>query len=81
MVLKAFYSSLKTYLCYTQNKNKVFAISFEWPEDNLILNIPNPGQNATVSMLGLDKPLMWKYENNTMIINTFHYQVFRIAFS
>ncbi len=64
------YKSLKTYLCYTQNNNKVSAISFEWPEDQLVLNIPNPGKNATVSMLGLDKPLMWTYENNTMIINT-----------
>ena len=64
------YSSLKTYLCYTQNKGKIFAISFEWPENNLVLNIPNPGKNATVKLLGLDKDLTWKYADGKMYINT-----------
>lgn len=68
--IKGDYSSLKTYLCYTEKNNNVYAISFEWPEDKLILNMPNPGHNATVSMLGLDKSLSWKYENEKMIINT-----------
>lgn len=68
--IKGTYSSLKTHLCYTQKENKIYAISFEWPEDQLVLNIPNPGQNAAVTMLGLDKPLRWTYQNGTMIIDT-----------
>ncbi|WP_242131397.1 alpha-L-fucosidase [Aestuariivivens marinum] len=64
------YSSLKTYLCFTQNGNKLYAISFDWPEEELVLNIPNPGKNATIKMLGLDKNLNWSYINNSLIIDT-----------
>jgi alpha-L-fucosidase len=64
------YTSLKTYLCYTQNNNKVYAISFEWPENELVLSIPNPGDKATVKLLGLDKNLDWNYANGKMYINT-----------
>ncbi len=64
------YSSLKTYLCYTQNKNKVYATSFEWPEENLVLTIPNPGKDAEVKLLGLDKTLSWQYINGKMHIST-----------
>ncbi|WP_223550668.1 alpha-L-fucosidase [Aestuariivivens sp. NBU2969] len=64
------YSSLKTYLCFTQNGNKLYAISFDWPEEELVLNIPNPGENATIKMLGLDKNLNWSYSNNSLIIDT-----------
>ncbi len=68
--LKGNYTSQKTYLCYTKNKGHLYAISFEWPEDKLILTIPNPGKDAKVKMLGLDKTLDWTYDNNTLIINT-----------
>jgi hypothetical protein len=68
-VIKGTYSSMKTYLCYTQNNNKIYAISYEWPDETLVLNIPNPGKDATVHMLGLNKPLDWKYEDNKMLIN------------
>ncbi|MFD1163709.1 alpha-L-fucosidase [Hwangdonia seohaensis] len=64
------YSSLKTYLCYTQNHGKIYAISFEWPENELILSILNPGDKATVKLLGLDKNLTWKYSNGKMHIDT-----------
>lgn len=64
------YSSLKTYLCYTQNNNNIYATSFEWPEKELILTIPNPGENTTVKLLGLDKTLPWTYINGKMHINT-----------
>ncbi|MFD1614121.1 alpha-L-fucosidase [Gelatiniphilus marinus] len=64
------YSSLKTYLCYTLNHGKIYATSFEWPENELVLTIPNPGNNATVKLLGLDKNLAWKYSNGKMHIDT-----------
>ena len=67
--IKGTYSSMKTYLCYTQNNNKVYAISYEWPDETLVLNIPDPGKDATVHMLGLNKTLDWKYEDNKMIID------------
>ena len=64
------YSSMETYLCYTQNNNNTYAISFEWPDNDLVLTIPNPGEKATVKLLGLDKSLTWKYSNGKMHINT-----------
>jgi len=68
--IKGTYTSLKTYLCYTQNKGKIYAISFEWPEDQLVLTIPSPGKQVNVKMLGLDKALSWTYNNGKMYIDT-----------
>ena len=68
--LMGVYSSMKTHLCYTQNNGKIYAISFEWPDDELVLSIPNPGNNSKVKLLGVDKTLAWKYEGGKMIINT-----------
>lgn len=67
--LKGVYSSLKTYLCYTQNKGNIYATSFEWPEDELVLSIPNPGDNVTVSLLGLDKTLSAVYKNEKLHVD------------
>jgi len=68
--LKGTYSSLKTYLCYTQNNAKIYAISFEWPEDELVLSIQHPGKNTKVKMLGLDRTLTWTYSQGKMYIDT-----------
>ncbi|SFS68338.1 Alpha-L-fucosidase [Zhouia amylolytica] len=68
--LKGVYTSKKTYLCYTQNNNNTYAISFEWPDDELILEMPNPGMNATIKLIGLEKDLRWKYENGAVKVNT-----------
>ncbi len=68
--LKVVYTSLKTYLAYTQNNSNLYAISFEWPEDELILHIPDPGKDAKVTMLGLDRKLSWTYSNDEMHIDT-----------
>jgi alpha-L-fucosidase len=64
------YSSMKTYLCYTKNNGNIYAISFEWPDDELVLTIPNPGNNSKVKLLGVDRKLKWKYENGKMFVNT-----------
>ncbi len=68
--LKGVYSSMKTHLCYTQNNGNVYAISFEWYDEEMVLNIPNPGNSAKVKLLGLDRILDWKYENGKLIIDT-----------
>ena len=64
------YSSLQTYMCYTQNKGNIYAISFEWPEDKLVLSIDNPGTNATIQMIGLDRNLEWEFKNDKVVVNT-----------
>ncbi|RUA12070.1 MAG: hypothetical protein DSY82_02155 [Flavobacteriia bacterium] len=64
------YSSMQTYLCYTRNNGNLYAISFEWPEDTLILNIKDPGKDAKVKMLGLDRELPWEYKDYKLYIDT-----------
>ncbi|MEE9361467.1 MAG: alpha-L-fucosidase [Cellulophaga sp.] len=68
--IKGTYTSLKTYLCYTQNNGNTYAISFEWPENMLVLKIENPGAAAKVRMLGLDRILKWEYKEDKMFIDT-----------
>src|SRR5690606_426494 len=68
--IKGVYSSMRTHLAYTKSDDNIYAISLDWPEDELVLNIPNPGDQAKVQLLGLDRTLDWKYENERMIINT-----------
>lgn len=68
--LNARYHSMQTYLCYTQNQSKLYAISFEWPDKQLALEIPRPSANAVVTLLGTDKKLPWKYAGGKLLINT-----------
>jgi len=68
--LRGVYSSMQTFLCYTQNNGNIYAISFEWPDTELVLTIPNPGEKAKVKLLGVDKILDWKHEEDKMYINT-----------
>ena len=68
--LKASYRSMQTYLCYTTNKNNLYAISFEWPNDQVVLEISKPSNNSTIMLLGTDKKLPWKYTDGKLIVNT-----------
>ncbi|TBW28672.1 alpha-L-fucosidase [Gramella sp. KN1008] len=68
--LSALYQSKNTSLAYTQNEGNIYAISFYWPEDELILDIPNPGAGTRLKLLGLDRELDWRYENGKLIIDT-----------
>lgn len=67
--LNAKYSSLKSYIAYTQKGNNIYAILLEWQDDRCILNIDRPADNTKVTMLGIDKDLPWKYEKGQMIID------------
>lgn len=68
--LAGVYASKKTYLCYTQNNSNIYAISFEWPDDELLLNIPDPGNGAKVRLIGLDRDLPWSYQNGKLKVDT-----------
>ncbi len=68
--LSGTYRSKKTHLCYTINNNNLYAISFEWPDNKLVLKIPKPSIDAKVKLLGLDRTLDWTYQNDTLIIDT-----------
>ncbi|MCQ2309268.1 MAG: alpha-L-fucosidase [Bacteroidales bacterium] len=66
----AVYSCMQPYVCYTTKDGALYAIAIEFPQDELILNIPKPAESVKVTMLGCDKILPWRYENGKMIIDT-----------
>jgi len=68
--LNAEYSSLKQHLAYTLNHGNVYAITYEWPDDELRLTVDRPSDKARVTLLGEEEPLNWIYENNQMLIDT-----------
>jgi len=67
---EATYSCMQPYVCYTTKDDDLYAIAIEYPQNELILNIPKPSDNVKVTLLGCDKILHWKYENGKMIIDT-----------
>ncbi len=67
--LKATYRSLKQYLAYTTKGNNLYAISFEWPDATLALNIPQPKDDLIVILLENNQTLPWKYEYNQLLID------------
>ncbi len=50
---------------FTRSKdNKViYAFSYEWPGEQLILTSVNPGKKSKISFLGIDTPLKWKLDS------------------
>lgn len=67
--LNATYGSMKTYIAYTQKGNNIYAILLEWQDDQCVLNIDKPADNATITLLGREGNLPWKYENGQLIID------------
>lgn len=67
--LNATYGSMKTYVAYTQKGNNIYAILLEWQDDKCVLNIDKPADNATISLLGREGNLPWKYENGQLIVD------------
>lgn len=67
--LNATYGSMKTYIAYTQKGNNIYAILLEWQDDQCVLNIDKPTDNAIITLLGREGNLPWKYENGQLIID------------
>lgn len=67
--LNATYGSMKTYIAYTQKGNNIYAILLEWQDDQCVLNIDKPADNAIITLLGREGDLPWKYENGQLIID------------
>jgi alpha-L-fucosidase len=66
-----FYYCTKPTVAYTTKPGKLYAIALQFPDQHLVLTIPKPDKNTTVTLLGsLGKPLPWKYKNGQLIINT-----------
>jgi len=68
--LNAEYQSMQRVIAYTANNGNLYAVSFDWPEENLILPVPRPPRGTRITMLGYDGYLPWRYQRGNLIINT-----------
>jgi alpha-L-fucosidase len=67
--LKAEYRSLRRHLVYTQKDGDLFAITFEWPDGELALPIPEPRSGTRIRLLGLERDLPWRHEAGTLYVD------------
>ena len=67
---KAEYKCQQPYVCYTTKDDVLYAIAIDYPQDELVLEMPQPAENTVVTMLGCEKVLPWRYEDGKMIIDT-----------
>jgi hypothetical protein len=68
--LYSFYHCERPTICYTQSEDALYAIALEYPEGQLVLNIDQPSKNMSVSLLGCNKSLFWRYKDGQLIIDT-----------
>ena len=67
--LAATYRSLQQYLAYTQKDGHLYAITFEWPDGELELPIPEPPPGTRVSLLGHEGDLPWRYADGMVRVD------------
>ncbi len=68
--LQAEYKCEQPYICYTTKGDVLYAIALEYPQDQLVLNIEEPDHKLTITLLGCDKVLPYKYKNGQLTIDT-----------
>lgn len=69
---KSEYKCNKPYVCYTTNKNNLYAIAYSIPEKNLVLKLDKaPKDDMIIYFLDNTHPEMqWNYKDGELIINT-----------
>ncbi len=67
--LNAEYRSMKQYIAYTSNNGNVYAVSFEWPGEELVLPVHEPGPGTNITLLGHDEILPWEYREGAVHVD------------
>ena len=67
--LRAVYQSMRQHLAYTQKDGDLFAVTFEWPDTELALPIPEPSPGTPIRLLGLERELPWRYAADTLYVD------------
>lgn len=68
--LNATYSSMRQYVAYTHNHENLYAIVFEWPDNNMLsLPVEKPVDGTKISLLGRKGFLPWSYSDGKLIID------------
>ncbi len=67
--LAATYRSLQQYLAYTQRDGHLYAITFEWPDDELEVPIVEPPPGTRITLLGHEGDLPWRYADGMVRVD------------
>ncbi|QZE15454.1 alpha-L-fucosidase [Halosquirtibacter laminarini] len=67
--LNAEYKSEQEYMVYTVNNESLYAISLEWPGKELRIPIEKPKRGTKVTILGVEKPLKWRYKHGAIVVD------------
>ena len=67
--LAATYRSRQQYLAYTQKDGYLYAITFEWPDGELDLPIPEPPPGTRATLLGHEGELPWRFVDGRVLID------------
>ena len=63
------YHSMYQYLAYTKNNGNVYAITLEWPEETLDLELETPPADTRVSLVGREGFLPWTHKDGHMRVD------------
>ena len=67
--LTGVYGSLERHLAYTQKNGNLYAIFFEWPEEELALPIASPPPDLPIQLMGIDRDLPWRVEEGVLYVD------------
>ncbi|MGD2122649.1 MAG: PA14 domain-containing protein, partial [Gemmatimonadota bacterium] len=67
--LNAVYRSMERYLAYTQREGNLYIMFFDWPEGDLRLPIPAPGEGQRPRILGLEQDLPWRADAEAVYVD------------
>jgi alpha-L-fucosidase len=67
--LSARYTSLQEHIAYTRKGDDLFVLTFEWPDRELVVPIPEPRPGTTARLLGLEGTLPWRYEGGELRVD------------
>ncbi len=67
--LKGVYRSMRQYLAYTRVDGNLYVITFEWPDAELALPVPEPRAGTGIRLLGLERDLAWRYAEDTLYVD------------
>lgn len=67
--LEARYTSRQEYLAYTRKGDDLYVISFDWPDGELAVPIPEPAPGTRAALLGRDGTLPWTYRAGALRVD------------
>jgi len=67
--LRGVYRSMQQYLAYTSKDGNLYAITFEWPDAELALPVPEPPAGTRIRLLGLERDLAWRQVGDTLYVD------------